>query len=161
MRLQSFYGKGPHRLLWAGSRTACGKITVSGVPNRQNYCVIFIVYIQFTNVAAGCSIQAGGQRVGDPWSRLTLPPPSKASYLIGKHAVSPRLMRPGREGDHLSPSSAEVKDAWGHTYLRLMALCLSRQRFYLYFRQLQDMHTIRSFFSRMPRIRIPPLSPAR
>jgi hypothetical protein len=41
----TFYGEGPHPLLWVGSRPASGKITISGNPNRLNYCVIFIVYI--------------------------------------------------------------------------------------------------------------------
>jgi hypothetical protein len=36
---------------WFAGQT--GQIAVSGVPNRQNYCVIFIVYTYFTNVAAG------------------------------------------------------------------------------------------------------------
>jgi hypothetical protein len=31
----------PHRLLWADSRNACAKFTVSGKPNFLNYCVIF------------------------------------------------------------------------------------------------------------------------
>jgi len=44
MRLQAFHGKWPHPLLWAGSWAACGKITLSGVPNRLYYCIIFIVY---------------------------------------------------------------------------------------------------------------------
>jgi len=47
-------GKGPHWLLQAGSRAARGQITVSGLPNRLNYFVIFIVHKQFTNMAAGC-----------------------------------------------------------------------------------------------------------
>jgi len=37
-----------------------GKITVSVIPNCLNYCEVFVVYTQFTNVAAGCVIQAGG-----------------------------------------------------------------------------------------------------
>jgi hypothetical protein len=53
MSLQTSYGKGPHSLLWAGSRPARGKITVSGIPNLLNYCVIYMVYTQFTNVAVG------------------------------------------------------------------------------------------------------------
>ena len=53
MSLQTSYGKGPHPLLWAGSRPAHGKITVSGMRNLLNYCVIYIVYTQFTNVAVG------------------------------------------------------------------------------------------------------------
>ena len=48
---QRFDGKAPHRLLRTGSRTARGQITVSGIPDRLNYCVIFVVRT-FTNVAA-------------------------------------------------------------------------------------------------------------
>ena len=53
MSLQTSYGKGPHPLLWVGSRPARGKITVSGTSNLLNYCVICTVYTQFTNVAVG------------------------------------------------------------------------------------------------------------
>jgi hypothetical protein len=70
MGLQHFYGKGPHPLLWAGSRAESVKITISGITNRLNYCVIFVLYTQFTNAAAGCTIQSGGPRVGDPWRKL-------------------------------------------------------------------------------------------
>jgi len=52
----TFYDKGPHSLLWAGLWAACGKITVSGMPNWLNYCKIFIVYTQFTNASAGCGL---------------------------------------------------------------------------------------------------------
>jgi hypothetical protein len=31
--VQHFYDKGRHPLFWASSQAACGKITVSGVPN--------------------------------------------------------------------------------------------------------------------------------
>jgi hypothetical protein len=41
--VQYFYSKGPHSLLWPGSRAARGKIT-SGIPNHLSYCVIFIEY---------------------------------------------------------------------------------------------------------------------
>ena len=44
MGLQPFYGKGSHPVLWAGSRAARGKITVSGVPNCQNYFEMSTVY---------------------------------------------------------------------------------------------------------------------
>jgi hypothetical protein len=44
---------------------ARGKITVNYASNRLYYCVVFS-YKQFTNVAAGLSIQAGGPRVGNP-----------------------------------------------------------------------------------------------
>ena len=43
MGVQPFYGKGPHPLQWACSRHAREKI-ISGMPNRLNYCVIFVVY---------------------------------------------------------------------------------------------------------------------
>jgi len=42
--VEPFYGKGPHPLLWAGLRTAIGKTTVSGMPKRLNYFVIYITY---------------------------------------------------------------------------------------------------------------------
>jgi len=44
MGVQPFDGKGPRRLLQAGSRAAHGKITLSGKPNYLNYCVTFTVY---------------------------------------------------------------------------------------------------------------------
>jgi len=47
MRLQTFDGKEPYRLLQAGSRAARGQITVSVMPNCLNCCVIFIVRPQF------------------------------------------------------------------------------------------------------------------
>ena len=64
--LQPFHGKEPHRLQQAGSRAPHGEITVSGMTNSLNYFVIFIVDTQFTNMAAGRIIQAGGPRGGDP-----------------------------------------------------------------------------------------------
>jgi len=42
--VQSFYDEGPLPLMCAGSRAARGKITVAGIPDCLNYCVIFIVY---------------------------------------------------------------------------------------------------------------------
>jgi len=53
MGLQPFNNKAPHRLLEASSRAALGQITISGIPNRQNYCVVFIVHTLFRNLAAG------------------------------------------------------------------------------------------------------------
>jgi hypothetical protein len=41
---------GPHPLLWAGTQATRGKITVSGIPNLMNYCVIFIIHTLFINV---------------------------------------------------------------------------------------------------------------
>ena len=60
-----FYDKGLHPLLWAGLRAACGKITVSRIPNCLNYCVMSVVYTQFTNVPTVHISQPGGPRVGD------------------------------------------------------------------------------------------------
>jgi hypothetical protein len=45
--------KRPHHFLWPCFRAKRGKITVSDIPKSANYCVIFTVYIQFTNEAAG------------------------------------------------------------------------------------------------------------
>jgi len=56
MGIQPFNGKGPCLLLWVGSWPACGKITVSGIPNCLNYSVIILVYMQYTNVVAGSII---------------------------------------------------------------------------------------------------------
>ena len=35
MGLQPFYGKRPYLLLWAGSRAAHGKVTVSAAPSSR------------------------------------------------------------------------------------------------------------------------------
>jgi len=69
MGFQPFYGQGPHPILWAGSRAARGKITVSGMRNFIIYCNIFILHTQFTNVTAGLKIQSGRPRVRDPCCR--------------------------------------------------------------------------------------------
>ena len=77
--LWPFYVDGPHQLLHANSRDAREQTTVNGISHHLNYCVNFYsiyIYILFINVAAGRKIQAGGPRVGDPWSktkRLVIP----------------------------------------------------------------------------------------
>jgi hypothetical protein len=38
-----------------------------------------------------------------------------ASYPMGTVGSFPGVKRPGREADHSSPSSAEVKNAWSYT----------------------------------------------
>ena len=38
-------GKGPRPVLWAGSRTACVKITINSVQHLQKYCAIFVIII--------------------------------------------------------------------------------------------------------------------
>jgi hypothetical protein len=43
MGVQPFLWQKPHPSLWAGSQAARGKM-MSGIPNRLNHCVIFIVY---------------------------------------------------------------------------------------------------------------------
>jgi hypothetical protein len=44
-------------------QVSCGEIT-SDLPDHLNYCVIFIVYTECTNVAVGHIIQPGTQLVG-------------------------------------------------------------------------------------------------
>jgi len=64
MGVQPFNDQGPCLLLWAGLRSVCGKITVSGIHNYLNYSVIILVYTQYTNVVAGSIIQPGRLHVG-------------------------------------------------------------------------------------------------
>ena len=49
-----------HTLLWAGSQAAHGNITERDLANRFKFCVIFILYTQFTIVVRGLFIQLGG-----------------------------------------------------------------------------------------------------
>ena len=65
MGLQPFYGKWPHRLLLAGSRAPRGQIAIGGTSNCLNYCVLFALHAQLSNMAAVHKIQAGGPRFGD------------------------------------------------------------------------------------------------
>jgi hypothetical protein len=58
-------GTMPKPLLWTGSWATGVKSRLSGIPNL-NYCVICIVYVRFTNVAAGRITQPGGPRVEHP-----------------------------------------------------------------------------------------------
>jgi hypothetical protein len=55
MSFKLFPSKGSHLLLWASILAACVKITVNGITNQLNYCVIFTVYTQFTDLSS-CSI---------------------------------------------------------------------------------------------------------
>jgi hypothetical protein len=48
-------------LLWGDSWAARGKIT-SGTTNSPNYCAVFIVYTQFTNVASGHALESHALR---------------------------------------------------------------------------------------------------
>jgi hypothetical protein len=56
MAAEALYIKGPVPLQYASSQAAHGNITVSGVPNCLQYCVIFIGYTPCRNVAAGPNI---------------------------------------------------------------------------------------------------------
>jgi len=47
------------------SGAAHGKLTKGIILNRLKYSVIFIVYVQCTNMAAGRIIQLGWPRIGD------------------------------------------------------------------------------------------------
>jgi len=62
--VQIFMLQGHPPLLWAGWRTARGKITINGIPNLSNYCVIFVLYTYFITVVASCVIQGGRPRLG-------------------------------------------------------------------------------------------------
>lgn len=55
-----FNGRVPRPFLWADSQATREKIKISGIPNRINYCSIFIVYTQFTNVAADRVLETPG-----------------------------------------------------------------------------------------------------
>lgn len=67
--LPTFHGKRSHPLLWTYSRTTGRKITISGIINCVNYCVIFVVHTEFTDVAADRVVQPGGPRVEDLCSK--------------------------------------------------------------------------------------------
>jgi hypothetical protein len=46
---------------------------VSGIPNLLSYCVIFILYTQFTYIAAGCIIQPGRPHRPVDWRPMLYP----------------------------------------------------------------------------------------
>ena len=45
------------------------KVAANDTPNRLNYSVNFVVHTQFTYMEAGRTIQIGGPRVGNPYSK--------------------------------------------------------------------------------------------
>jgi hypothetical protein len=53
---------------WFAGRTL--KIATSGIANRLDYGVTFIVHTKFTKVVAGRIIKPDGLRVGNPCARL-------------------------------------------------------------------------------------------
>lgn len=54
------FDKWPQLLLRASSPAASAKITTNGIPDLQNCCVAFRVYIKITNVAAGLKSNLAG-----------------------------------------------------------------------------------------------------
>jgi hypothetical protein len=73
MGIHPLYGNKSCMLLWAHSQAVFRKITVSGISNCLNYCVIFVVYTQFTSVAMGRTIQPGGLNTSRRvWSGMLL-----------------------------------------------------------------------------------------
>ena len=58
--LRPSYGTGPHLIFCAGWRAESVNLTVGGTFNCLTECVIFIVYAQLTNMAAGRTIQIDG-----------------------------------------------------------------------------------------------------
>lgn len=77
MGLGPFYGKGPQALLWAGLQATCGKLTVNAIPNCLDYCKMFVLYAQFTNVPVGHITQPGG-----PCLRLLLHCRNHCFFLV-------------------------------------------------------------------------------
>lgn len=69
--VQPFSPKGPQPLLWGGWWTVPVKFTVLGILNSPKRCVIFILYMQFTDLAAGGVTQPVGPRVEYPYSMLS------------------------------------------------------------------------------------------
>jgi hypothetical protein len=51
MAPQPLYGKGQQPVLWAGSWAASGKITISGIPSRQNYFYSIYIFTMWPRVA--------------------------------------------------------------------------------------------------------------
>jgi hypothetical protein len=47
------------------------EMAISGIPNRLNYCLIFVMYTCFINVAASSIIHPGGPRVVEPWGWIS------------------------------------------------------------------------------------------
>ena len=50
--LQTFYSKGPHPVLWAGSRAARGQITISAILKLLT-CAVLVVCTKFANLVTG------------------------------------------------------------------------------------------------------------
>jgi hypothetical protein len=111
---------------------------------------LFLVVHYRENVKRGGIAQSVQLRTGRPgfdsrqrWGMFLFATASKpargpVSYPMGTR----RVMRPGREADHSSPTSSEVKNVWSYTFTPsnvFMAWCLvkSRNNFTFTFRQQQ------------------------
>jgi hypothetical protein len=62
----TFLWQRPHRLLRVGSRASRRKITINGIPNRLNCCVILIIGL---HMIYRCG---RGPRIGDPCFNLSV-----------------------------------------------------------------------------------------
>jgi len=69
MGFRTVYGTGQQPLSWSISRAASGKITLSGITNRLNYCHAYSIYIIY-KCGASRIIKPGGPRVWRPRYRL-------------------------------------------------------------------------------------------
>jgi hypothetical protein len=60
------------------------KIIISGISTNLNYCVILVMYTQFTNVASGRMTQPGGPWVGEPchWLIASLLCCQKSAFYV-------------------------------------------------------------------------------
>jgi len=68
MGFQILYGEVPHCYCGLVRGPYVEKLTISGTLLFLNYCEIFLVTTQFTNVATGRTIQVGGPQVSRrPW----------------------------------------------------------------------------------------------
>jgi hypothetical protein len=84
---------------------------------------------------------------------------------VGTGALSPRVNRPGCEGDHSPPSSADVTNAWSYASLPphiFMAWCLVQIQLYLFpvvfsWRGVEDRYSCDN--SSAPVTELPPLPP--
>jgi hypothetical protein len=100
----------------------------------RNFVGYWHIQIRASLVSIGTRLQAGGAGFNSQpaqWcdtssspprpDRLWGPPSLPIQWIPG--ALIPRIERPGREADHSSPSSAEVKSAWKYTSTAPTWLC--------------------------------------
>jgi hypothetical protein len=61
------FAQGPESLSWAGLLAAHVKITLSGIPNILNYCIIFIVCVYNFEIWPWGLEGGGANCVQSPW----------------------------------------------------------------------------------------------